>query len=314
MDTARQVQTTGTPIETTYGTFTASSKPSQWGVSMNLTFRPHPEAKAAKQPVGLIQTTRLTRTQMSLKDQYEDEPLKLKRMTELGTHIDQSTYVDTKGQVLTETEAKELWSKEQVCIPQTNPVYNATNSQHKTARSLLEYTELSPSFGRIYDPGDQGQPARLIDNPSRLVLQDETIEHVFETVALTLAEPYRYLGSVTWGYKIVAGKQVTQAKLTPYSLTKLSDSIPTEEFLTAAALWNEQKIVDYSLNEKISRVQIPLLLKVEVKVENLVKEFDEDIITMILQGTKGEYRTKDGKPWLLVKLSQGICTFLTYEK
>ncbi len=314
MDTARKVQTTGTPIETTYGTFTASSESSQQGVSMKLTFRPHTDTKAAKQPVGLIQTTRLTRTQMSLKDQYEDDPLKLKRMTELGTHIDQSTYVDTEGHVLTEAKAEELWKKEQVCIPQTNPVYNATNSQHKTARSLLEYTEPSPSFGRIYDPGDQGQPARLIDNPSRWVLPNEKIEHVFETVALTLTEPYRYLGSVTWGYKIVAEKLPSEARLTPYSLTKLSDSIPTEEFLAAAELWNGQKIVDYSLNEKISRVQIPLLLRGEVTVENLEKEFDEDIITMILQGTKGEYRTKGGKPWLLVKLSGQMCTFLTYEK
>lgn len=310
----KKVKTTGTPIETTYGTFTASFQTSPMGVSIQLAFRPHPDGKAAKQPVGLIQTTRLTRTQMSLSDQYKDEPSKLKRMTTAGTHIDQSTYTDPSGEVLTEAEAETFWKEKEVCIPQTNPVYNATNSQDKTARSLLDYTEPSDKYGRIYDPDHPSEPARLFDSPGRIILESETLEHTFETVALTLTKPYRYLGSVTWGYKIVSGKLVTQATLTPYVPTKCSDGIPTEEFLASAALWNGQGVVDYSLSERVARVAIPIPTRKKVTAENLEARFDDDIAQMIGKGVKGEYRAKDGKPWQLIAVSEGIYTFLTYEE
>lgn len=226
----------------------------QVGATLKVKFIPKPELDVAKQPIGLIQTTRMERTEVTLAEQYEDEPLKLKRMTKNGTHIDQSTYVDAKGHVVSEDDAKKMFQKrEEMPIAQTNPVYNATNilGEGGSAKTLLQQTGTN-AFGSIYLP--EAQAARLVDSPSRLLLPEETITHSFEIVALTLTEPYKFLGSMSWGYTAVAGKKVT---ITLLKLTRCGDEEPTEEFKVAAQLWNAQKIVDYSRNEEISRVSIP---------------------------------------------------------
>lgn len=304
-------------VEVPYGTFQAPKyqiirNSSEVGIVINLTFMPRPEEEAAKQPVGLIQTVRLRRTEMTIQDQYSDEPLKVQRMTGSGTHIDQSTYVNEKGGVLTEAEAKKMWATEtKAPIPQTNPVYVATNTAASTAKTLLANTGTN-NFGAIYLPGGT-DPARLIDAPSRLILPDETIEHVFEVAAITLTEPYRYLGSVTWGYIAKVGKKITEPEVLPQTFQKLGEIIPSEEFFAAAALWNGQKVIDYGLNEKIARVQIPLVSKKEVGAENIEANFGSASQTEIFKGVKKEYLLKGTKRCVLVGTSSNVYTFMVYE-
>lgn len=240
-------------VTTSYGTFEAQEyevikNGTQVGARINLTFTP--AISVADKPIGLIQTIQINRTEATLEEQYEDEPSKLKRMTEKGTHIDQSTFVDEKGNVVPEGE------KKAASIPQTNPVYNATNRKDLRATKLIQGTETN-AFGSIHSP-DGMDPARVIDAPSRIILPDETIHHSFETAALTLTSPFRYLGSVTWGYTAVATDGQKNIKVELHPFAKSSDGVPSEEFLKAAKLWNEQTVADPSLGEKIPRVQIPL--------------------------------------------------------
>jgi hypothetical protein len=240
-------------ITTSCGTFEAQvyeviQNSSQVGARISLTFTPG--VSVADQPIGLIQTTQISRSEATLTEQYEDEPFKLKRMTKKGTHIDQSTYVDPKGNVVSEGE------KKATSIPQTNPVYNATNRKDLSATKLSQGTETN-QFGSIHSPSGT-DPARIIDAPSRFILHDETIHHAFETTALTLTSPVRYLGSVTWGYTAVASDGLKNIKVDLHPFVKSSDDLPSEEFLMAANLWNEQTVADPSSDKQIARVQIPL--------------------------------------------------------
>lgn len=240
-------------IATSCGTFEAQvyepiQKSSQVGAQINLTFTPN--TSVADQPIGLIQTIKIERSEATLKEQYDDEPLKLKRMTKTGAHIDQSTYVDPKGSVVPEGE------KKATSIAQTNPVYNATNRKDLIAKKLTQGTETN-TFGSTHSP-DGTDPARLVDAPSRFILHDETIRHSFETTALTLTAPFRYLGSVTWGYTAVATDGLKNVKVELHPFAKSSDDLPSEEFLAAAQLWNEQTVPDPASKEEFPRVQIPL--------------------------------------------------------
>lgn len=266
MDNYRPTEVTEMTIETPYGTFEAKKYVAtqekytgviQVGASINLTFTPKISVEVADSPIGLLQTVRLKRSQITLLEQYEDEPLKLLRMTEAGTHIDQSTYVTKTGQVLSEHDAKIMWKTgADIPITQTNPIYNATNTLDSWATKLTQQTGTN-EFGSIYKPNGS-ELARLVDSPSRILFPEEEIEHVFEVTALTLSGSSRYLGSVRWGYTATVSKDAKHADFALLPLQKLSDGNPTEEFKRAAEKWNGQPVPDYRLKEKIERVQIPL--------------------------------------------------------
>lgn len=266
MDTSRRMNAPGVIIQTAYGTFkvekyeltrTNASTAVMVGATLQVTFTPDGAKDSVNQPIGLIQAVRIFRETDTAKGQYEDDTSKVARMTERGTHIDQSTYVDPKGNVLSEQEAKEQYQKsKQIPIPQTNPVYHATNMLDKYATTLIQ--QAGPNgYGCMYSP--TGKPfAQLSDSPHRVITEiHETILHEFEIVALTLTSPYRCLGSMTWGYKAISGDTPTNIKHYLLDVAPGKDDRPTDEFRKAAELWNKQKVYDFSQAEKIARVQIP---------------------------------------------------------
>lgn len=227
------------------------------GVTFTVTFTPDGSLSISGQPIGFIQAVRSFRETQTSKEQYEDDRSKVARMTDRGTYIDQSTYVDEAGKVLTEQEAKKLFKQGQKPILQTNPVYNATNIPGKYAEKLTQQAAAN-DYGCIYSPSGTS-PARLTDSPGRAITDiGETIRQEFETVALTLTEPYTYLGSITWGYTAISSmNDSTNIKLNLGPVEQGSEHGPTAEFKQAARLWNQQQVFDFLGDKIMVRVQIP---------------------------------------------------------
>lgn len=259
-----------TTLTLTYGAFTATGYQTTLtdggsaalvGATIDLTFMPSDtKADLVDKPIGLVQACKVTRPGIPLAEQLADEPLLLARINASPSewYIDQYSYAKD-GKKISEEDAKNITGKAILSlVPQTNPVYNSLNvTYEKLAKTLRDNTGEN-TFGRIYS-SVSGLPARLNDAPSRTLIADSdaTFRQEFETAAVTLTSPSRYIGSVRWGY--TAQRQPNNKYVVAtIPFATVSNDRPSATFFGAAAAWNGQKLVDYSINEKIARVAVPL--------------------------------------------------------
>lgn len=217
------------------------------GTDISISFMPNETYNM--DDIGLVQTTKLYRSKMENVKQYKDEPTKLKRMTSNGTMIDQTTFVNSKLDIITEKQADPTLS-----IPQTNPIYHSLNpGKTSIAKSLFENVEQN-NYGSIHKGGSNDK-ANLHDYPYRIVEKDENIVHQFEVCALDLNKNM-YIGSVTWGYEgyPIAGEDYC-VKLLDFAGT--IDDKPSDEFVNAAKLWNKTKISIGNLKTETVKLPVP---------------------------------------------------------
>jgi hypothetical protein len=233
---------------------------------MHLEFMPS-ETNSEKD-IGLVQTVKTSRTHetgnlMSQAEGYSGERTKLARMTEDGTHIDQSAY---RGNTKNAPEVRSLSDEEALqkglhVVPQTSPLYAVDNEpgipdkQHeKMAKTLKDIK--SPEL--YWANKTTRTPAVLKDSPGRVLLPGMDVEQSFEVAALTLSGS-EYLGSVRWGYSAQLtknGRLIT--KKDPDELSLAGAGNPSKTFLAAAKKWNEQKTLHPKTREMVPHVQLPI--------------------------------------------------------
>ena len=232
------------------------------GADIELLFTPNRRQDDKK--IGLVQSVRSEYykddgNKKTNKEQYGDfDPFKVERMTEEGVHIDQSSFMDTKGRIVDENEAQEEdFFANATVFPQTNPVYNSTNAPGKIAKTLEENVDETEIQGRIHN-GLNDDPAILKDSPGRFLSNSERVIQEFETTALDLTNQV-YLGSVRWGYEAEADDEGEKtSKVMPTNITLISNGDPSASFREAAELWNDQKVPASRDSEEVDRVQLPL--------------------------------------------------------
>jgi hypothetical protein len=202
---------------TKYGDFDTTkydalgSAGSETGVDIELTFEPGANVDAEK--IGLTQSVRSALAGAAV----AIDPARHKRLAPSGTgagrEIDRST-----GSAF------------------ANPIY-ATNVP--AAKDKLGDTPMlgHGQWGWHYTDKAgkaQHQKAILKDRPS-LGGPSNNSEQVFETAALAAEgkQSGTYMGSVEWGWRIDAA-----GKFTKLPLKKISDGVPTADFMAAAEQWN----------------------------------------------------------------------------
>ena len=259
-------------VKTDFGTFQATddyrTEATPFGnlsamlsAAIDITFLPADGTPAASEVIGLIQATQFTRPGVPLDEQYQDEPLLLERIkaSAHGWYIDQYSWV-MNGLRISEEDARQVEGKKQLeLITQTNPVYNAMNTEQGKLAQTLQQNVGANSSGRVYYP-DTKTPARLVDHPGRMLLasEDQTYRQEFETAAVTLTGNPIYLGSVRWGYtaRRVGTSAVYEHAVLPFELA--APGRPTDTFFEAAPPWNGQMLPDFATGNNVARVAVPL--------------------------------------------------------
>jgi hypothetical protein len=204
---------------TKYGDFdtdkydTLGSAGSEFGVDIKLTFDPGANVNAKK--IGLTQSVRSALSGAAV----AIEPARHKRLVPSGTgegrEIDRST-----GSAF------------------SNPIYATAVPGRRD--KLGDTPMLSHGqWGWHYTDSSgtpQHQKAFLTDLPSLSSDRSNNSSQVFETTALAVegAQSGTYMGSVEWGWRIDAAGAFTKLPL-----RKISDGVPTADFMAAAKQWNK---------------------------------------------------------------------------
>jgi hypothetical protein len=204
---------------TKYGDFdtdkydTLGSAGSEYGVDIVLTFDPGKNVDAKK--IGLTQTVRSVTGGVAV----AIEPARHKRLVPSGTGAGREIDRTTMGAY-------------------ANPLY-AADAPAKTDK--LGDTPTVASWGQhgwnYTDKAGtpQHEKAILKDKPTTSE-RSKNRSRIFETAALAVegAQSGTYMGSVEWGWQIDAAN--TFSKL---PLKKISDGVPTADFMAAAKQWNK---------------------------------------------------------------------------
>jgi hypothetical protein len=214
----RVVQRKGIPVPTKYGEFNTEDYDkrgkagSQFGVRIKLTFEPGPNVDATK--IGLTQSV------SSALDGFTVAmtPAQHKRIVPSG--------IGAGRQIDRPTESAFA-----------NPIYGTKVPGAKDKKlgdsAMLDYAQ----WGWHYtdSSGPRHRKAILIDNPD-LSDRSNDSSQVFETTALAVegTQSGTYMGSVEWGWRIDADGEFTQLPL-----KKISDGVPTADFMAAAKQWNK---------------------------------------------------------------------------
>jgi hypothetical protein len=186
---------------------------SEYGVDIELTFDPGANVDAKK--IGLTQSVRSALAGAAV----AIAPSMQKRMVPAGTGEGRQIDRATTGAY-------------------ANPLYAAAAPG---ARDKLGDTPTVAGWGQhgwhyTDRAGPHHQKAILKDKPSLSGARSNNSSQVFETAALAVegTQSGTYMGSVEWGWRIDA-----TGAFTKLPLKKISDGVPTADFMAAAKQWNK---------------------------------------------------------------------------
>jgi len=205
------------------------------GVDMYLKFTPHTEVDATK--IALTQ---------SVKNYVDGKPIALDDLKEAqqvktgagkGYNIDQSS--ENRNPLF-------ATGKEPASDKDKLESYDTPHPVRELSRKEKEADAAAKKTGRKYDGwGEHGyrkqegadwkvKDAELHDD-ARLPTNKANSGKLFETTALAIdgAQKGTYYGSVSWGLKTDAA-----GKLSKVDVAKVSEAVPSQNFLAAAKVWN----------------------------------------------------------------------------
>ncbi len=222
------------------------------GADIKLTFSPNEAVSKRAKLIGLAQTVKALKYSKEYEGQVpftpEDSPIKkafklTKEEGDLGRGIDVKDRFDEDSET------------------NTNPLYGVFNDQDVSTK--LSDTKPQRGFGVQWKSDLKDAPAELYDNPrAALDYPDQAMSMSFEVTALVLEGLLKgsYLGSIEWGWEKPGGKG-KETKLKPTEITKLTDGVPTDQFLAAAYKWNtynQGKRPSKSKDRTLDVVKLPI--------------------------------------------------------